>query len=633
MGDARKLRALKSALVFALVAGIPLLVLAIHASRYYPFIADDSLISLRYADRLLQGDGLTWSNGVRVEGYSNLLWVLFCALLGLLGVDLIDATRILGFAGMGAAILAIASLYRPKRLYDALPALAGGLGVALSGPAAVWTVGGLEPPLLVGLIAWASVLSLKLLEHEAASPREVVWPGILFGLACLTRPDSPIFVAVTAGAILALGRFDRSAWKKASLLVAIPLVFVVAQEIFRLVYYNDFIPNSAHAKLAFSYARARGGLTYLGGGLLPLAGLLIPAVASVVAAARISALRVRVAFFAAPLIAWSAYVVVIGGDIFPGRRHLVVVVLFLSLLSAEFWAFIRNRAVAGIAVTASILLLGWGQWSGDPEHQRAIEERWEWDGEIIGNLLKQAFGPQEPLLAVDAAGCLPYFSGLPSLDMLGLNDRFLAHHPPPNFGKGPLGHELGNGQYVLRRKPDLVIFCLPQGSARPCFRSEGEMFLAPEFHRQYMLVPFLGTEPRGAQSLIWVRTESASIGIQRSDDRIVVPGYLLQTGFGGKALLDSEGRIGLHVPRRAKATLKDFSLTPGDWRLQLEASGAPTIDLWQSGNDTPLLSGTDARVFTLPNNGRKAIDLQLTGEAHIREIVFHRVPLQSEMEN
>ena len=58
---------------------IALAVLAIHANHFLPFIADDALISLRYSQRLLAGQGLTWNPGERVEGYSNLLWVLCCA--------------------------------------------------------------------------------------------------------------------------------------------------------------------------------------------------------------------------------------------------------------------------------------------------------------------------------------------------------------------------------------------------------------------------------------------------------------------------------------------------------------------------------------------------------------------------
>ena len=56
--------------------------LLLHAFHYLPFLEDDALIAFRYADRLLHGAGLTWTDGPRVEGYSCLLWVLLLALFG-----------------------------------------------------------------------------------------------------------------------------------------------------------------------------------------------------------------------------------------------------------------------------------------------------------------------------------------------------------------------------------------------------------------------------------------------------------------------------------------------------------------------------------------------------------------------
>lgn len=64
----------------AAIAAIAAAVLVAHALCYYPFFADDGLISLRYSLRLAEGLGLTWTDGVPVEGYSNPLWVLLCAL-------------------------------------------------------------------------------------------------------------------------------------------------------------------------------------------------------------------------------------------------------------------------------------------------------------------------------------------------------------------------------------------------------------------------------------------------------------------------------------------------------------------------------------------------------------------------
>src|SRR5882757_2842123 len=69
----------KQWLLFFFIAGA--LLVTFHAYYYYLFVADDSFISFRYVDRLLEGKGLTWTDGHPVEGYSNLLWVLVLAAL------------------------------------------------------------------------------------------------------------------------------------------------------------------------------------------------------------------------------------------------------------------------------------------------------------------------------------------------------------------------------------------------------------------------------------------------------------------------------------------------------------------------------------------------------------------------
>ena len=48
--------------------------------------SDDAYISFRYAANLNHGLGLVYNAGERVEGYSNFLWTLWCALGLRLGV-------------------------------------------------------------------------------------------------------------------------------------------------------------------------------------------------------------------------------------------------------------------------------------------------------------------------------------------------------------------------------------------------------------------------------------------------------------------------------------------------------------------------------------------------------------------
>lgn len=49
-----------------LLVAVSVVVLGIHAKRYWPFLSDDALISLRYSERLVAGMGLTWTDGERV---------------------------------------------------------------------------------------------------------------------------------------------------------------------------------------------------------------------------------------------------------------------------------------------------------------------------------------------------------------------------------------------------------------------------------------------------------------------------------------------------------------------------------------------------------------------------------------
>jgi hypothetical protein len=65
------------------------------------------------------------------------------------------------------------------------------------------------------------------------------------------------------------------------------------------------------------------------------------------------------------------------------------------------------------------------------------------------------------LIALNAAGIVPYLSELPSLDMLGLTDVHIAH-APIELGHGVLGHEKHDAAYVLSRKPELIILGLPE---------------------------------------------------------------------------------------------------------------------------------------------------------------------------
>jgi arabinofuranosyltransferase len=82
---------------------------------------------------------------------------------------------------------------------------------------------------------------------------------------------------------------------------------------------------------------------------------------------------------------------------------------------------------------------------------KALVERWT----LAGRWLRQNTS-SGTLLATDAAGAIPFYSGLKTIDMLGVNDRHIAHLSVPNMGHGTAGHEKRDFAYVLSRRPDII---------------------------------------------------------------------------------------------------------------------------------------------------------------------------------
>lgn len=616
--------------VTSVLAG--LLVLVLHALEYERFITDDAYISLRYAQRLLAGEGLTWTAGEAVEGYSNLLWVLGCALLGALGLDLVVAARILGLLGTASALIAVGVLFRPAREPSRLPALAAMLALAVSGPLAVWSMGGLEQALMAGLVAWSYVFTVRVLEGVGSDWKSAVPAGVVFGLLCLARPDAPLFGAAAVVVVVAQHGVRGGRWRSSMTLVAIVGVFVATQLAFRLIYYDDWLPNTAYAKVALSEQRLRDGLAYLRGSMIALAGVLVPAALALVVTWRHPIERGRVALAWLAILFWSGYLLLIGGDFFPGRRQMVPVVVLAALASGHLWArlgrahrrWVRRSAWPLAAVTVAWLAAA--QRPTEEQNARALADTWPRDGESVGELLATAFGDREPLLAVEAAGSLPYWAGTPSLDMLGLNDRQLAHARPADIGQGVLGHELGDGAYVLSREPDLVVFCNAKGRRDPCYRGARELYESAEFRRRYKLVHFRTRSPQRIKARIWLRMDSDKVGVGRAADHTWLPAHLFARD-DALAFLDADSRLTVDLDAKRKLVFGSLELAPGRYRARVDADAEVQLEVAIARGGGPLLVGDGQGTFVVsspPERLRVAVASQAT-RAHLHGIDFERV--------
>ena len=561
------------------LAAICAVALALQIYHFWPFMTDDAYISLRYSQRLIEGHGLTWNDlPPAVEGYTNLLWVLICAGLGALGMNLESAAHLLGIVSTVFGIAAVAAqVYRdyPAKVRF-LSALIACLALSLSAPVAVWSLGGLEQPLLAAFLAWAAYFGIRWTSNAKGKARDADVIGVLLGLAVLSRADAALFTALFyAGAVLADGVRTRTLIARARLL-PIPVLFFAGQELFRHFYYGSWVPNTAHVKVAFTLHRLYTGLRYEVYGVRSEFIFLVLALVGCIAL-WIAGKRRQVIFLATVSVGWLLYILVIGGDIFPSYRHFVPAMALMGFLVAGSGLltlsapFRFSRLRVAIFLTLTLLVLTSDIFSP--------LETWEREGKQVGIFLRTAFGAKHPLLVSDAAGVVPYFADMDVIDPLGLNDYHIARHPVGGRGHGWVGHELGDGRYVLDHKPDLLL--LANFKSDPLFSADQQLLADPRFASHYQLIHFDAGPPNPIRAGIYIRRIDGKLGIVRSDDHASVPAYLAAINDANSVRL-VDGQAQLVIAPHASAQFAAIPLGDKVWKATLLGSGASQLTVHPS---------------------------------------------------
>lgn len=580
-----------------LLAILAVALVAWQIQHYYPFFSDDGFISLRYSQRLLEGKGLTWTDGERVEGYSNLSYVLLCAFVGYLCGDLVIAARIVGMLGL-AMMLASMWVLQRRRALQTGTALAWCVLCSVSS-SVVWAIGGLEATLYTGLLllGYAKVFSNPIGPGEGwpAAIRRT-WP---LALACWTRPDGPLFVIILALALFAAGKGLKDRIRSAFFASIIPFLAFCAQLTFRRMYYNDWVPNTAHIKAKADFERFEEGLDYLGGAFEASGYLLVFSLIGLTIAFSYRRERLAVLTTFSAAVAWSLYICFIGGDIFPAWRHALPTWGMLTMCGAVGLQTLldaidqsksdtapRLRAFLAFGI-AGIVALAQAQRK-DPGNTRAVSERWEWDAAALGPLYRR-FKEKDPLLAVEPAGALPFFSELNAVDMYGLCDAHIARQEPQkHLG---LAHDHGDGEYVWMRKPDLVLFLIPTGG-HPRSSTGRVMKAKPDFNQLYKRVQFRALSPTLVEGTIYVRRDG-KVGIHKRPDQITVPAYMFEGGSVTGFPIDDQG-VGAHLAAGESARSGHIDVPGGLWEIALsKASPMLGVTLTNRSNEDVLYTPKD----------------------------------------
>lgn len=434
------------------------------------FGCDDAFISFNYSRSLVNGDGLTWF-GEHVEGYTNFSWVLWIAGGIALGIDPLAWAWV---GSLGAMVLVLVTTYRWARVRSnqlAAALCAAGI-LATNFTFVAFGTSGLETMLQCALLTTATFEIDRMRRGDGTRPFQLSLISFLGGLALWTRLDSAVVLLVVGVAAVAhLIRTRAPALLYASLLG--PGAFLVCGWLaWKLHYYGEVLPNTFHAKVAVS-SDTLGAATRFVRAFLH-AYMLWPFLAL---AAVVALVRRRFAMWlpAAILASWYAYVIFVGGDFMefrffvPTMPMLAIVIAHTVTLESSHASLPRPAMRSAVTVT----VLAAVSWRHAATFDRVPDRFFDSvqalgsyygmvaddDWEPLGGALRETLAGSGASLACNGAGAIPYYSELPTVDQLGLNDRWVARHgarPPGSFLRP--GHQrFATYDYLVSRRVTFII--------------------------------------------------------------------------------------------------------------------------------------------------------------------------------
>ncbi len=464
-------------------------------------VVDDAFISLRYARNWIGGHGLVYNPGEFVEGYTNLGFVLAVSLLGVFGIDLLVAARLLGVLGAAVAII-----LAPLVVFRAGESRPLEVGVArflcLSNFAFIfmaWT--GMETCFFAGVLALLAWMSKSAAFSFTSST------GLLAGIAFLVRPE---------GALIGLLFLGISAWRhgvRATARSGGPWIFAgvcFAAELWRLRYYGALLPNTALVK---GFTKLPSDLPWYGAfgdDMVEFLSQTGGAAALILILLALGSTRQRIRWVPALgiCVALVAFEVYSGGDWMLCYRYLLPMLPFYASLVAagivEVFRILENNGTGRFlraAVLGAVLVLAVGNWGFGIQFRSQQDEypQFVMTSRDMTSAAKWMAGryPSDYQITCWRIGALGYYSNLAVIDTIGLTDRTIAQTRHDDQARQ---------RYLHERMPELVL-------------AEGRPSVLPLEAREFNGYPyrFVREFKQGAQQT-WLLYERAAppVGDQRS---------------------------------------------------------------------------------------------------------------------
>lgn len=454
---------------------LPALIIFSLIAYHLNFIQDDAYISYRYVANFLNGDGLVFNIGERVEGFTNFGWVIYLIFWGALGGDYILISQITGFIfGLGIIVLTYVlarQLFEGKRKwYALLPTYLVGINYSL----AYWSPAGLETAAFAFTVLLSIYLYLKKSRGLAAALAVAVW----------LRPEG----ALLAGLLVVTEAVIERRLPKFALYSALAaFVLSLPMVLFKFFYYGSILPNPFYAKTGMNLEHLSSGLEYVGRFLSHYgfygAGLAIPLLFFKRLSAKIQTLWLLTVLY-------TVYIVLVGGDVLKVHRFFIPLIgLYGILITVTLYLLINNlkahlRYLVFIVIAAGLLGLTYYLPQDYVNHYNLTEKLFTKKLAFQARELKKS-DPHDFSVAISTIGIFGYeLLGHNVIDMLGLTDTTIARHSEePIEGMETTWKERKhNTKYLLERGPDYILFST---GLKPSAPAERALLLYPQFLDSY----------------------------------------------------------------------------------------------------------------------------------------------------
>jgi arabinofuranosyltransferase len=413
---------------------------------------DDTYIFLRYAQHAAHGLGPVFNPGERVEGYTSPLWLAILVPLFFISQEPSTLVVALSAAAGFACVLLLASRRR----------FSGALLLATNPAFVFWSFSGMDAAVTALLLLAAFVAIVR----EGADTRPRLLAGATWlALAVLARPECAALVPLAAAWVALSGRTKRGHVGRDMVQFAGPFLIVGAYLLWRHAYFGLWLPNTYYAKMGASLeVRLASGERYAESmilNLFPLAGAYLLTTGNARRWVGIVALW------------WLAVVLWVGGDFFPYFRLFVPMlpIVMFGIGKVRPFRFVTWSGPHSLDLAAGLLVLVNVLSLVGPEHnlaKREVSVAREWAN--VGLALRSLV-PRGATLATLVTGAIPYYSGLKTVDLLGLSDAHIGREGHVH-ARAFIGHQRYDTDYVLARAPDVIVlqdsgqFVAPRFAAR-----------------------------------------------------------------------------------------------------------------------------------------------------------------------